>query len=411
MPNWYPSWTQCSLPANFRGAPYTGVLTTGIVGVLMGVLVGLVTATTGSGVLAFLISLSPAVALALAVACMAAIQFCTWWLNVRLICLGGDRSAIGAIYHLEPPAPTDNPVTSLTNISDLDTDYSFNLLLWQFAPKHQLPASFISNQWSASAFSQLGADWPTLPPLVPGVPFAEVSDQVNQIVPQQSMASLGLGFGGQNAESPDNAVLSGGSSQHFLMHCEIEGPGMHDLLVLLWVLFAIFVAATFVYAIPVVGPILSALLTLLALLGFLIGAPAITHDGASPPSDGGWGGNFNSYDPTKNPKDPVDIAYVFGRWVYDSLHTGAESNELHPVHYMIKMCPSATQGDLGNGIWPSGLGEVQLKYDAQFAVINSPTTPQIQAQAQNQWTVHPLLDGCLAGAGYPEPPPPGPVIV
>jgi hypothetical protein len=77
MPNWYPSWTQCSLPANFRGAPYTGVLTTGIVGVLMGVLVGLVTATTGSGVLAFLISLSPAVALALAVACMAAIQFCT----------------------------------------------------------------------------------------------------------------------------------------------------------------------------------------------------------------------------------------------------------------------------------------------------------------------------------------------
>jgi hypothetical protein len=399
MPNWYPSWTQCSLPANYRGFPLAGVITGASVALLMGVLVGLVAVT-------------PGIAVGLAVLCMAGMQVCTWWLNVRLICLGGDRSAIGAIYHLEPPVPTDNPFAALDFLNgDIDTDYSFNLLLYQFAPKHQLPASFVSNQWSASAFPQLGSDWPTLPPLVPNVPFADVSDQVNQILPQQSMASLGLGFGGQKAESPDNAVLPGGSSQHFLMHCEIEGPGMHDLLVLLEVMFAMFVAAAFVFAIPVVGPILSLILTILAVLALLIGAPAITHDDASPPSDGGWGGSFNSYDGAKNPKDPVDIAYVFGRWVYDSLHAGAESNELHPVHYMIKMCPPAKQCDLENGIWPPGLGEVQLKYDAQFAVINSPTTPQIQAQPQNQWTVHPLLDGCLAGGGYPEPPPPGPVIV
>ena len=223
------------------------------------------------------------------------------------------------------------------------------------------------------------------------------------------MVSVGLGFGGQGAEPPDNIVLPGGSNQHFLMHCEIEGPGMHDLLVLLQVMLGVFTAAIFVWAIPVVGPILSVIIIILALLAILIGAPAITHDVASPPN-AGFGGTFNPYDPTKNPKDPVDIAYVFGRWVYDSLHTNAESNELHPVHYMIKI-GQATQGDVGMGIWPPGLGVIQLKYDAQFGVINSPTTIEIQAQPQNRWTVHPLLDGCLAGGGYPEPPPPGPVIV
>jgi hypothetical protein len=390
MPNWFPSWTNCCPPATYRGAPWAGVLTHAGVSLLMAVLVGLV-------------ALSPAIAIGLAGLCIAGMEFCTWWLDVRLICLGGDRSAIGAIYHLEPPEPTDNPITALWNISDLDTDYSFNLLLWQFVPKHQFPASFVSNQWSAGAFPQLGADWPALPPLVPAVPFPEVSPEVNLIVAQQSMASLGLGFAGENAEpGPDQAILPGGSNQHFLLHCEIEGPGMHDLLVLLWVLFGIFVAAAFVYAIPIVGPVLSWILVILGLLGFLGGVSAITHDDASPPG-GDWGGSFNSYDQAKNPKDPVDIAYVFGRWVYDSLHTGG--NELHPVHYMIKM-GQTTQGDLAAGNWPPDLGDTQLKYDAQFEVINSPSTIQIQGEPQNSWTVHPLLDGCEASMPYPEPPPP-----
>ena len=143
MPNWYPSWTRCSLPANFRPAPYGGVVAIAIIGVLMGG--GWIALTLGA-------SIAPGVALALAVLCIAGIMFCNWWLNVRLICLGGDRSAIGAIYHLEPPEPTDNPYTAFANVSDLDTDYSFNLLLYQFAPKHQLPSSFVSDQWSAGAF-------------------------------------------------------------------------------------------------------------------------------------------------------------------------------------------------------------------------------------------------------------------
>jgi hypothetical protein len=406
MPNWFPSWTKCCDPANYRGLPVGAMVALSTVGAIMGAIAGLggVSALDASGFWAILYAIAPGVAIFLAALCVAAIAFCNWWLDVRLICLGGDRSSIGAIYHLEPPVQTSNPL----DIVDADTDFSFNLLLWQFVPQNSLPQSFVSNQWSPTAFAQLGTDWPTLPPLVPNVPFSQVSDEVNLIVAQQSMASLGLGFGGQNIDQVDkpDPPPPGSTDQHFLMHCEIEGPGMHDLLILLGVMAAVLVAAVFVFAIPVVGPILSWILIALALLAFLIGGPAITHDDASPPSGGGWGGSFNPYETAGGPNGLVDLAYVFGRWVYDSLHAGAESNELHPVHYMIKI-GCATQDNLSKGIWPPDLGELQQKYDAQFGVINSPITIEIQKQPENQWTVHPLLDGCLGATPYPEPPPPG----
>lgn len=396
MPNWFPSWTKCVDPADYRGIPYGAMITIGSVGILM-------------GVIAMFAAIAPGVAIILAGLCLAAIALCNWWLDVRLICLGGDRSAIGVVYHLEPPVQESNPFNFKANFENADTDFSFNLLLWQFTPIHSLPQSFVDNQWSPGAFAQLGTDWPTLPPLVPDIPFSQVSDQINQIVPQQSMASLGLGFGGQNIEKADIPAFPppGFTKQHFLMHCEIEGPGMHDLLILLEIMAAVFVAAAFVYAIPVVGPILSWILIALALLAFLIGSPAVTHSDASPPSTG-WGGSVNPFDPANAPEALVEPIYVFGRWVYDSFHANAESNELHPVHYICKMKP-VKQGDLSNGIWPQNMGEIQLKYDAQFAVINSPTTIEIQKLPQNRWQVHPLLDGCLSGTPYPDPP--APVIV
>jgi hypothetical protein len=376
------------------------MVTLGSVGVAMGAAI-------------MLVAIAPGVAIIMAGLCLAGIALCTWWLNVRLICLGGDRSVIGAIYHLEPPVQVSNPFNFKANFENADTDYSFNLLLWQFAPKHCIPQTIVDIQWTPGAFAQLDTEWTTLPDILPStVPFSQVSEEVNLILPQQSMASLGLGFGGQNIESADQPALplpAQYTNQHFLMHCEIEGPGMHDLLILLEAMLAVFIAAAFVWAIPVVGPILSWILSALALLAFLIGSPAITHSDASPPTTGGWGGSFNPYETAADPNGLVDLAYVYGRWVYDSFHNNAESNEIHPVHYMIRLKKPAKQGDLSNGIWPPDLGEIQQKYDAQFGVINSPTTIEIQKQPQNQWQLHPLLDGCLSATPYPDPP--APIIV
>ncbi len=151
------------------------------------------------------------------------------------------------------------------------------------------------------------------------------------------MASLSLRFVGINAEDADKPVPQpkDRSIEHLLLHCEIEGPGIYDFRILLYVLFGVFLAAAILSAIPIIGPILSWILSILAFLAFLIGGAAIQHADASPPAGGGWGGSFNAYENAGSPDSPVDIGYVFGRWVYNSLHDGW--NELHPLHFMMKI--------------------------------------------------------------------------
>jgi hypothetical protein len=391
MPDWFPSWTNCSSPSGWYQMPVAQSVLLGAAGLAAG------------ATLAFASAFAPGVAVVSAGLCLAGVTFCTWWLNIRLICLGGDRSAIGAIYNVLPPK-----AGAAWEFGDYDTDFSFNLLISPFIPQDELPSSFVNNQWSPSAIPQLTSAWPTL---FPSIPFNEVAMQLPLILPQQTMASLHLGFNGQDVKGPDepnypNPPPPGGSSQHFLLHCEIEGRGMYDLRTLFWVLFGMFIAAAIVYLIPIIGPILSAILALFAWLIALFGGSAIQHEGASPPSGGDWGGSLNPYrldhaSPDRN--SPVDIVYVFGRWVYDSLHEGW--NELHPVHFMIKI-GQTTWGNLAGGNWPANLGDTQGRLDTQFQLINSPGAPQIQAEPQNQWSLHPVLDGCQGATPYPTPPPP-----
>jgi hypothetical protein len=243
---WFPSYTNCSSPGGYYGIPAGALALLGVIGSI-GAILAAVAGAWVSGVDVFM-----------AMACLAGITFCTWWLNIRLICLGGDRSAIGAIFHLERPGKSGAPFA----FGDYDTDYSFNLLLWPFMPSDKLPDSFVAEQWSTSAEADLAAAWPTLTGVAP-VPWATVQTQVEKIIPQQTMASLGLTFTGQSAS---------GSDQNFLLHCEIEGRGMLDLRTLLWVLFGVFTALAAISAIPVVGWAISLFLAILAFFAFLFGA-------------------------------------------------------------------------------------------------------------------------------------------
>jgi hypothetical protein len=376
MPTPFPSYTGCSEPSRWYRTTITQAILIAAASLVF----------AGPVYLAF--TLAPALAFLLAGVCIGAIVFVQWWLAVRLICLGGDRSEIGAIYRLEKPV-----VSTPFSLGDYDTDYSFNLLLWPFMPQDVLPQSFVSRQWSPDALPGLIADWPTV---FPSHAWADVASQVEPILAQQSMASLNLGQYGQD-------ITPATHEQHFLMHCEIEGAGMSELLTLLIVMMFAFLAIGVISVIPGVGWVAAAILLLLALIASIIAGNAIMNDQATPPS-GDFGGTFNSWEDAANDKSPVDIAYVVGRWVYDSFHVGSESNELHPVRFMMKMTEPVTKGDLTAGLWPADLGELKARLDAQFNIINDPGVIEIQKLPENRWTVHPLLDGCLGTTPYPTPP-------
>ena len=64
----------------------------------------------------------------LAIAATGVVAGCDWWLNVRLVYLGGDRSVVGMIVSVEPRAGQDE------FFGELDTDYSIILCVYPNLP-------------------------------------------------------------------------------------------------------------------------------------------------------------------------------------------------------------------------------------------------------------------------------------
>lgn len=411
MPNWFPSYTNCTPPSGWTGPPINLAVGLGVFGVIAGGTLATILSASASGAAAIAGLVAVGASVFLAAACWAGIQYCDWWLNTRLICLGGDQSAVGVIYKpsIEPPKSSYSSPSPFV-LDDYDTDYSFNLLLWPFVPRDALPQEVVDTAkfgttWG-DAITQLESVWPPSTVANHSYKWSDVSAQVNLVLPQAIMANLQLGFTGQytkGTSSDEPPSPQPDPLEQFSLHSEIEGAGVRDLRTLLYVLLAAFLAATAVYFIPVTGPILSVILAILSFLAALFGGSASEHDSASPPT--GWGGPINPYDSGNPPGALVDILYVYGRWVYDSQHQPSGWNELHPLHF-ITVIAQATQGDLGNGIWPPNIQGLIANYNQQYGIINAPGTTQIQAQPQNQWTLHPVLDGCLGQTPYPIPPPP-----
>ena len=63
-----------------------------------------------------------------------------------------------------------------------------------------------------------------------------------------------------------------------------------------------------------------------------------------------------------------------------------------------------TQNDVATGNWPPGVGTMKDQYDQLFGIILDPNSANIQAEPQNQWKLHPLLDGCVGKTPYPDSP-------
>ena len=122
-----------------------------------------------------------------------------------------------------------------------------------------------------------------------------------------------------------------------------------------------------------------------ALLAMLIGGGVGLSDRASP-SDAG----LPSVEANDANGHGADILGVAGRWVYDAGHNneGKGWNEIHPVKMAAKL------GEPWDGDWPPNIGDLIVHWQDKVGETSSPLTVASQGKPENQWEVHPLIDGC-----------------
>jgi hypothetical protein len=275
------------------------------------------------------------------------VGYCYWFLHQRLICLpslanptvsgGSDQLTIGMVIDILPPYLNTFP-------DSLDTDYSFGLLV---APNN------------------------------PGDPQSTVEGSAPYgflVSEQPATQNIGMPYTGH----PGTYKPTGQTAE--TLHCEFEGAGVYDFLLASAISLALAIAAYFVCVlVPFpVGAIIAAILALLSLLGLGIGAAVGSSDNASPADENpALGGDVH----------PGDILVVAGSWVYDSGHQPSGWNEIHPI----KFC-----SPIGHykGEWPPNLTDLETFWATALGDATSTTTIELQKQPQNQWQVHPILDGC-----------------
>ena len=313
----------------------------------------------------------------------AVITYCLWWLYDRLICNGGDICVVGFLLTAEPPQEK-------SGLDSFDTDYSLNLVL---APtmvgdtRAEVEASvpqgkYMQEQPGVAAYSFLGYHLPFTGNLI-------------------TQFSTGDPYGAQFVTD--------------CMHAEFEGGGVYDLLQACYAALALAVAAAVVCVIPIFGWIACLILSIAAGVVTLAGAINALNDTGNPTD---VNSNLSSLHSALSPDGlGADILVVQGTWVYDSAHTGW--NEIHPIKYCQKIGTMDWQGWKEIQIAPETvLPFLRVKIPAQFlyikdvpawinswcgliATVTLPATVSNQGLPQNQWAVHPLVDGC-------EPQPSGP---
>jgi hypothetical protein len=263
-------------------------------------------------------------------------------LGGKMICLGGDQCAVGRVVGIETADSKSFP-------ENIDNDYSINLLLY---------------------------------PHEPGVDQATVENDGKQgflIKEQDATKNIGMGFvgyeGGLYANRKKSAVL----------HCEIEGARIYNMYQAVKAAYPLLAVGITLLAIPGVGWVAGAVVILIALL-ILLFTWLFSDDGSLDDTDSNTGelhieGDYQFDEDGYAVEGPYkgDTIFVLGRWVYDAGHDGW--NELHPIKHLQKV----NDGSPVNAPkWCEMVGET-----------TSPLTVSNQKKKENQWTYHPLIDGCV----------------
>jgi hypothetical protein len=294
---------------------------------------GVAIATIVGIALAFLVN--PAFLAPMALADL--VLFCEWWLYRRLVCLDGQQCALGMVVTVEP-------VEKKGGFERLDTDFSINLLL--------APHTIYTDRVTIEGDGQQGF----------------------LIAEQAATRDIGLGFVGYTAKQwanyPDTPVL----------HGEFEGGGIYDLYQAAKIALAVATVGAVVCSIPVIGWVACAVILAIAAIIAIVGLIIALNDKGSPSDVNAELTEIHTNDPTGY---GADILVMKGDWVYDSLHDGW--NEIHPILQAQRVGRwSGTWSSVGSAAgWCRALGDAE-----------DPKTKQDQLKPENQWEIHPVIDGC-----------------
>lgn len=356
----YRQYTRCASISSFVGFQWVQYVMVGGTAVV-------------AAALAFLLA-APFVPGLMIAALSAVIAYCLWWLYDRLICLGGDVCAVGFVLTVETP-------DEKSGLDSFDTDYSLNLVL--------PPDGVGTTQAEAESSPLLG----TL--------VKETSDVANY-----SFLGYHLPFQGDLVTHFSNGDPYGGQYTTACLHAEFEGGGVYDLLQSCQAALALATAAAVTCSIPIIGWIACLILSIAAGVVTLAGIANALNDKGNPTD---VNPNLMPIHAAAAPDgDGADILALKGTWVYDSAHEGW--NEIHPIKQCQKVGRMIGQqwkeiqvsDDPKDVLSINDLGAYVHLWCSMLDGPNDPGTIANQSLPQNQWVIHPLVDGCEPQA----PPPP-----
>ena len=345
------------------------------------------------------------------------IGYCMWWLYDRLICLGGDRCAIGLLGAVEPP-------DSKSGFDQFDTDYSINLVL---APHQyqELPPDYLTTPIPPAPFGTDPRDW--MDQKFKEALHRQIADDGMQgalIKETNTTGDEKTIFGTKRYDFMGYFSTIGGWSVKYTfqpyLHCEFEGGGVIDLLHAAELALAFATAAAVVCSIPVIGWIACAILSAVAALVSLVGIFEALNDKGSP----------SVYDPISGQTSSAlhpgqDILFVKGTWVFDTAHEGW--NEIHPIK-QCQLVAKAVYSKADVVDWNQAIASYMVGLDRWRWDFTDPANPKLdingdpakasdwtnwvqswcdltgttstpltigaQGEPENQWTIHPVIDSC-----------------
>jgi hypothetical protein len=342
-----------------------------------------------------------------------AVLGCDYLLGGKLVCLGGDECAIGYITHFEPPSSKSFP-------SNLDNDFSLNILL---APQGLGDFTFETDNRKNFHKAENAVPQGLLLQQQPGMPVPhedETDDHNNDY--HVTLHPIDDRFFGYYSVYPDSRYpeydpshspfqVPGSNGPPFAapaLHLEAEG----DRVCQVCKVIAAFtggpvgraICSVRIFGIPIgsvvchiIGLLLTPFLPLLA--AAVAAAWASARDGnIDDPRIGDSGGELHF----------GDLIAATGRWVYDAGHKGW--NEFHPVKTIQRVDESRYDSDNIDDLrtrWCRGLANVPPFTPPGDRPPAGMTPGQTQTWdnqrlPENQWILHPNLDGCR---GTPPSPP------